>query len=518
MIRSSLQSSGASDPLWLARSARQPGPALTRDATADVCVVGGGIAGMTTAYLLAEAGRSVVLLEDGMVGSGETGRTSAHLSDVLDDRFTELERLHGADGSRLAFESHRAAVAEIERLVRTLGIDCAFSRLPGYLLAPRGEEGRIEEEFEAARRAGHRGARLLSSSPLASWPAARCIEFPDQAQIEPIAYLLGLVDAYLARGGRLCERTRMESATKEREEVVVRTGGGHVVRAKAVVVATNAPVTSLVGLPLRQAAYRTYALACPIPAEAAPRALFWDMEDPYHYVRGHATADGRAFLIAGGEDHRTGQGDDPEACWSRLAAWTRERFPSAGEPAYRWSGQVMEPIDGLAFIGRQSRDGRIFLATGDSGHGMTHGTIAGLLLRSLVQGEAHPWAHLYDPHRLRLKSLPELLRGTANMVPGYGEWLTPGEIAATADLPVGQGAVVREGLKKVACYRDEKGMLHAFSARCPHMGCIVTWNGGEKTWDCPCHGSRFSCFGRVVNGPANADLDPADLRQEAADR
>ncbi|HYF01395.1 MAG TPA: FAD-dependent oxidoreductase [Planctomycetota bacterium] len=514
MIRSSLHSSGASDPLWLDRHPRQPGPSLTRDAAADVCVVGGGIAGLTTAYLLAEAGRSVALLEDGMIGSGETGRTTAHLSDVLDDRFQELERLHGADGARLAFESHHAAIAEIERLATTLKIACAFERLPGYLFPAAGGEGRLEEEFEAARRAGHRSARLLSSSPLPSWAARRCIEFPDQAQFDPIAYLTGLAEAFVDAGGRLFERTRMESIEEEEEEVVVRTGGGHAVRAQAAVIATNAPVTSPVSVPLRQAAYRTYAAALPL-APGLRRALWWDMEDPYHYVRLHETLDGRAFLIVGGEDHKTGQGDDPDERWKRLADWARERFPGAGEPAYRWSGQVMEPVDGLAFIGRQSKDGRIYIATGDSGHGMTHGTIAGLLLRDLVQGGSHPWAELYDPHRLRWKSIPELLRENANVVPRYGDWLTPGEIPGTADLPVGQGAVVREGLRKVACYRDEKGLLHAFSARCPHLGCIVRWNGAEKTWDCPCHGSRFTCFGRVVNGPANADLEPTDLRQEA---
>jgi glycine/D-amino acid oxidase-like deaminating enzyme/nitrite reductase/ring-hydroxylating ferredoxin subunit len=492
-------------PVW--EVTRQPAyPPLGRDLDVDVCVVGAGIAGLTCAFLLRETGRSVAVLEDGRVAGGETARTTAHLASALDDRYSWLEEVHGRDGARLAAESHTSAIAEIERLASMAAIDCDLRRLTGYLfLAPGDTRELLERELDAARRAGLTGTELLERAPDAPFDTGPCLAFPGQGQLHPLRYVHGLAAAFAAAGGVIHEATHV-SAVEAGSPLRVPTDRGPVVRARAVIVATNAPFTSRVGLAARQAAYRTYAVATRVPRGTVAPALYWDTGDPYHYVRLQRAA-GFDSLIIGGEDHKTGQDDEGVDRWARLEDWTRGRFPS-GPVEARWSGQVMETADGLAYIGEYGGD-NLYVATGDSGHGMTHGTIAGMLLRDLILGRENPWAAIYDPSRLRLRSLGELARETLNFVPRYGLWLTPGEARSVDEVPRGGGAVLRAGLRKIACHRDESGTVHARSAVCPHLGCIVAWNAAERTWDCPCHGSRFTATGRVVNGPANRDLAPA---------
>jgi nitrite reductase/ring-hydroxylating ferredoxin subunit len=240
-----------------------------------------------------------------------------------------------------------------------------------------------------------------------------------------------------------------------------------------------------------------------------PQILLWDTPDPYHYVRLQAAeTDAHDILIVGGEDHKTGQADDADERYARLEAWTRERFPQVESFAFRWSGQVLEPVDGLAFIGRNPLDsGNVFIATGDSGNGMTHGTIAGVLLTDLILGRQNEWATLYDPARKTLGAITDFARENLNVMAQYTDLLTGGEVADVSEIKAGAGAILRRGLTKVAAYRDEQGALHERSAICPHLGCVVQWNTAELTWDCPCHGSRYAAAdGHVVNGPAISSL------------
>jgi glycine/D-amino acid oxidase-like deaminating enzyme/nitrite reductase/ring-hydroxylating ferredoxin subunit len=506
--------SGGATPLWLGATARPEFAPLTRDLTTDICVVGGGIAGLTTAYLLAEAGRSVVLVEDGRIAGGESGRTTAHLSSALDDGFRRLEKVRGEEGARLAAASHAAAIDEIERLASKLGIECDFQRLNGYLVLGDGDSrDELERELAAAARAGL-AVRLSDQAPPAPFQTGPCLEFERQAQFHPLAYLWGLADALAKAGGRVYERTRVRDI-EDQAPFRVTTDWGHKVLAKTLVIATNAPITSRVMIPIKQAAYRSYVIAAQVPAGSIQPALYWDTADPYHYARIHPGQAEFDYLIVGGEDHKTGQKNDAEARYAALDKWMRDRF-QAGLTECRWSGQIMETGDGLAFIGRQEEE--IYIATGDSGHGMTHGTIAGMLLRDLILGRPNPWADLYSPWRLPLGSIPELLRETMNFVPRYGMWLTPGEVRSFDEVPPGEGRVLRDGMRKIACYRNEEGRMHACSAVCPHLGCVVAWNDGEKTWDCPCHGSRFDALGRVLNGPANRDLKSMDRPAEGEGR
>jgi glycine/D-amino acid oxidase-like deaminating enzyme/nitrite reductase/ring-hydroxylating ferredoxin subunit len=476
-------------------------PPLAEDASADVCIIGAGIAGMTTAYLLALEGRRVIVLDDGAVGGGETGRTTAHLSNALDDRYHALERLHGQRGARLAAASHTAAIDWIESVVRRESIDCDFERLDGYLFVPSGEPLDIlEAEFEAARRAGLRVERV-ARAPIPSFDTGPCLRFPGQAQFHPLAYVNALASLVERHGGRIFGGTHV-TGVDSGPPAKVATESRHSVTADFVVCATNTPVIDWLVIHSKQAAYRTFAIGARTAPGAIPRALYWDTADPYHYVRLQGD-----LLIVGGEDHKTGQEDDGAERFARLEAWTRERFP-IGEVEFRWSGQVMEPVDGLGYIGRNPGDKEhVFVATGDSGHGMTHGTIAGLLLTDLISGRANEWESLYQPSRKSLRAAVEYVRENVNAVKQYSDYLSPGEVDSESEIPPGQGALLRDGLAKLAVYRDESGSVQRLSAICPHLGCIVHWNALERTWDCPCHGSRFGIDGQVLNGPALVGLE-----------
>jgi Rieske Fe-S protein len=215
--------------------------------------------------------------------------------------------------------------------------------------------------------------------------------------------------------------------------------------------------------------------------------------------------------MSGGEDHKSGQKDDANVRFAALERWTRTRFPMMTEIEFRWSGEVMEPIDGLAFIGRNPMDhDNVFIATGDSGNGMTHGTIAGMLITDLIIGKENAWAALYDPSRKTPRSVSKFVKENINVAEQYGDIVTRGEVDTTDEIVPGKGAIIRRGLKKIAAYKDEAGNVHELSAVCRHLGCIVDWNSLEKTWDCPCHGSRYDALGRVIMGPANSDLPPVE--------
>jgi len=519
--------SGRNQSVWAATATMPSYAPLEADTTADVCVVGAGIAGLTTAYLLTQAGKSVVVLEKGELAAGMTQVTTAHLANALDDRYTEIERLHGEAGAKLAAESHTAAIDRIEMIARTEGIDCDFLRVDGYLfLSPEHDEQLLDDELAAARRAGLRNVEKIRQAPIASFDTGPCLRFPAQGQFHPLKYLAGLARAIERGGGHIHPNSKAEQIEGGPPARV--RANGHTVTAGSVVVATNTPVNDMVVIHTKQAPYMTYVIGATVPRGSVERALYWDTEDPYHYVRlqplgdddtgstgagtgaagpGATTEDARDLLIVGGEDHKTGQADDTLARHARLEEWTRQRFPMIEDIAFTWAGQVMETIDGVALIGRNPLDTEnVFVVTGDSGMGMTHGTIAGMLLTDLIMGRENAWATLYDPSRKTMGAAGEFAKENVNVAAQYADWVTGGDVSSPDEIPKGWGAVIRRGLSKVAVYRDDEGAVHERSAVCPHLGCIVHWNANERTWDCPCHGSRFEPRGKVFNGPANSDL------------
>jgi glycine/D-amino acid oxidase-like deaminating enzyme/nitrite reductase/ring-hydroxylating ferredoxin subunit len=498
--------------VWIDEQTAPVFKSLEGNASCDVAVIGSGIAGLTTAYLLTREGRSVIVLEAGTeIASGETRRTTAHLSNALDDRYFELEKVHGDKTTQLAAQSHTAAIDRIEAIVNEEHIDCGFTRVNGYLFTPPKVSNRIlSRELAAAHRAGLSNVMLMDHMPATGLSAGPCLLFPMQGQFHPMKYLAGLCTAILQAGGQIYTSTRAQDV-EGGENPVIRTERGHSVTASAVVVATNSPFIEIVTIHTKQHAYRTYAIGASISPDALPDALYWDTGHPYHYVRAY-----KDLVIIGGEDHKTGQEDKPAMRFRRLERWARKRLP-VGEVKYRWSGQVMETLDGLAFIGKDPGGlENVYVATGDSGMGMTHGTIAGILLTDLISGRSNPWAQIYDPARVPVRTLRRYLKENLNMAAQYTGWVTPGAESNVDAIAPGSGAVIRDGLRKVAVHRDEGGALHAVSAVCTHLGCIVNWNGAEKTWDCPCHGSRFDKSGRVLNGPAVTDLEPMEIDRRAA--
>ena len=507
MASGAAYTSGRQESIWLQTEPQPAFAQLSVNTSADVCVIGGGLAGLTTAYLLARDGASVLLLEDGFIGSGETGRTTAHLSHVIDDRYTEMERLHGEQGARIVAASHSAAISRIEQTIQEERIQCNFGRLDGYLiLSPEHEESVLKEELAAAHRAGLKKAELLKEPPL-SQVHRPCLRFPDQAQFHPLQYLNALSKAILKRGGQIYTQTHVAEVF-DGSPARIKTASGLTVESRSIVVATNTPINDRVTIHTKQAAYRTYVVGFVIPKGTVPLGLYWDTTDPYHYVRLHTYSEREDVLIVGGEDHKTGQADETDR-HGRLIEWARGWFPTAAMPAFHWSGQVMESIDGLGFIGRNPGEQHVYITTGDSGMGMTHATIAGMLLSDLIAGRKNPWADLYDPARIRVGAASEFARENVNVAGQYMKWIKPGEVERIEDIIPGQGAIVSKGTTKLAVYREPSGESHVRSAVCPHLKCIVGWNAEEQTWDCPCHGSRFDRYGKILNGPANRDLDKA---------
>jgi glycine/D-amino acid oxidase-like deaminating enzyme/nitrite reductase/ring-hydroxylating ferredoxin subunit len=494
---------------------------LKSSETADVCVVGAGISGLSTAYLLAKAGKRVVVVDDGPIGGGETGRTTAHLTAAMDDRIYVLEKLYGEEKTRRIVESHAAAIHRIELIVKQEQIDCDFKRLDGYLIATGPDQAHdLEKELAAAHRAGLADVRKVDRAPIATIEMGPALRFPEQAQFHALKYVAGLANAITAHGGRIYCGSHV-SGIEPGAQCKVQIEGGLTVTADAVCVCTNGSISDMVQTHAKQAPYRTCVIGLSIPRGSVEPALYWDMANPYHYVRLHpidstgvGVTKGQTLadvLIVGGEDFKTAHEDDTPERWRKLEEWARERWPQAGPVVYRWSGQVLEPNDYVAFIGRNP-DGaeNVYMASGDSGQGMTHGMIAGMILTDLIQGRESQWADIYDPKRVTLSARPieEFAKENIDVAFQYAkDFLSPG--AHEEDIPKGEGKVIRRGVHKIAAYRDESGTMHYCSALCTHLRCVVAWNTTEKVWDCPCHGSRFDPKGKVINGPAIDDLKPA---------
>jgi Rieske Fe-S protein len=338
------------------------------------------------------------------------------------------------------------------------------------------------------------------------------LRFPRQAQFHVLKYVQGLIRAILKQGVKIYDNTHVSDFNED--TVITRSGAR--VSAQSIIVATCTPVNNRFFIHTKQVPYRTYVIAASLPKGAVPKGLYWDTADPYHYIRVQQDLSdpNLDWVIIGGEDHKTGQYQHVASKYQALEKWSRERFPMIDRIAYRWSGQVFNSIDSLAFIGRNPWNKNIYIATGDTGNGMTYGTIAGILIPDLILQKANPWKDLYEPSRKTLSTVPKFLQETLNVVKQYGDWFTPGEIKKIEELPIDEGMILREGLNKIAVYKDKQNNIYINSAFCPHLGGFVRWNSGEKSWDCPCHGSRFDACGNVLNGPAISDLKKQPCLEE----
>ncbi|MBK5284917.1 MAG: FAD-dependent oxidoreductase, partial [Bacteroidia bacterium] len=438
----------------------------------------------------------------------------AHLVTTLDDRYYHLEKIFGEEKTKLIVESHKAAIDFVERTVKKENIDCGFERVNGYLFRhPSDKEDALQQELKAALSVGVEIKEVDEAPGMLQTEKALC--FLNQAQFHPLKYLNGLCKAIEQNGGKIFTGTHAEKINHEG----ITTEEGFTVKAKHVVVATNSPVNNLFTMFEKQYAYRTYVIGALVKKDSLPKALWWDTGDfesnskipPYHYVRVHPYDEQYDLLISGGEDHPTADTSKTkvpeENRYKLVEKWTRKHFP-IDEIIYRWSGQVLEPMDGIAFIGRNPFDHEnVYIVTGDSGNGMTHCSFAGLLISDLINGKENRWEKLYSPSRFTLKESGPVFKQMMHEFISYMKQMPNFKSAEVlSSVKNGEGKIIDMLEEKFGAYRDEDGLLHIVSGECTHLKCTLAWNRDETSWDCPCHGSRFTYEGKVINGPANFDL------------
>ncbi len=493
--------------LWIETAPDCSFPQLDRELRVEALVIGGGIAGLTAGYLMRKAGLSVAVIERGRIGLGDTGHTTAHLTYATDERLLALVERFGRNHAQAAWDAGASAMAQVRAIVEEAGIDCELSFAPAFLVAAADadakEAARLRDEAALAAELGF-DATFIESAPLNGRPAMR---LANQLKFHPLKYVRALAREIVRIGGQVFEHTEAASFTDDPRRVAV---GAHHIAYDLAVIATHVPLQGNTG-PLsaalfqtKLAAYSTYAIEAPIPAGVLPQMLWWDTSDPYLYLRVDRQG-ANDCVILGGEDHKTGQETDTEKCFQRLERKLRTIVPEVAIIGRRWSGQVIESVDGLPYIG-EIENGQ-FLATGFAGNGMTFGTLAGMMACDAATGASNPWRDLFAVERKTLSSTWDYLRENS----AYPFYLAKGHLAGAAgddpaSLAPGCGKILKVDGHKAAVFRDDAGHTHVLSAICPHLGCVVRWNEAERTWDCPCHGSRFQATGEVVTGPAERNL------------
>lgn len=490
---------------WMQSSDATSYPEVPSAVRVDVAVVGGGIAGLATAYELKRRGKTVAVIEADRIAASVTGYTTAKITSLHTTIYRELVDGFGEDKARLYGESQQAGLERIATLVERLGIDCDFERQDAFTYVREDSEVEsIRQEAETAARLGL-PASFVTESEL-PFPIAGAVRFTDQAQFHPRRYLLALAEQIVGDGSHVFESSRMRGLD-EGEPCTVITDEGRVT-ADDVVIATHYPVLDRSLMFARLEPHRDVVVAGLLPQGRDLQGMYISTEPATHSVRVAPHPEGR-LVIVGGEPWKTGKEEDIEARYDKLAAWTQETF-GVEEIRYRWSTQDNKSVDGVPFIGPLHPGAEhTWVAAGFRGWGMTNGALSGLLLADLITGVESPWAELYSPNRIKpLTSAKDALKLQADAVKGLVvETLKPAEVGSVDEIEPGEGAIARVNGSKAAVYRDEQGTLHCVSPRCTHLGCFVHFNNAEKSWDCPCHGSRFDHTGAVLQGPANDPLE-----------
>lgn len=490
---------------WLEENQKSAYPPLEGEQVFDVAVIGAGITGLTAAYLLKTSGMRVALIEKHEVACAESGHTTAHLTSIIDTRYHQLAKDFGWDHVRLVHQSSVTAIKKIAELCRRLNVDCDFKKVPAFLYAAKpGHVADLKKELSALETLGAQ-ARWTDSVPL-PFKTFGGIRIEDQATFHPTKYFDALAKAIHGDGSVIFEKTQVLQLKEEAELCQVITGGGKVT-AKKVVMACHTPSFNLVVLHTKIAAYRTYAVATKVERPPELDAMYWDSEDPYHYIRNHG-----AYWIIGGEDHKTGMKKDTDECFANLKQYASKNF-GAKNFEYAWSGQILEPVDGLPYIGKNPGSNNVFVATGYSGNGMTFGTIAGMLISDLIQEKKDRYTDIYAPSRIKPQASAKeyLLENKDFPICFLKDFILPAEGNSISDVQAGEGKIIKHNGSKIAVFKDDSGRVHAVTSICPHMGCHVHFNSSETSWDCPCHGSRFSVDGELLNGPARTGLEKVEL-------
>jgi glycine/D-amino acid oxidase-like deaminating enzyme/nitrite reductase/ring-hydroxylating ferredoxin subunit len=491
------------ESLWIATSDAAQFAALHEDVDVDVAVVGAGIAGLTTALLLKQAGVRVAVIEASAVCTGATGYTTAKVSAQHGLIYDTLGSKFGEDGARAYGEANLAALDLVRALVDEHAIDCNLERRASFVYTEQDAQvSQIEQEVDAAQKAGL-PASYTEQTDL-PWNVEAAVRFDDQAQFHPRRYCLALARLIDGDGSHVFEHTRALDVADGSPCVL--TTERHDVRAAFVVVATQLPFLDRGEFFAKAHPEREYALAVALE-QPAPTGMYLSADEPTRSVRQHPI-DGGELLVLSGGSHKPGE-DDETAHYRELERFAHERF-DVGCARYRWSTQDYIPVDHVPYIGKLRRGSdRLYVATGFQKWGMTTGTLTGVLIRDQILGRENPWSELFDPNRVKpAASAKQFIKENLHVARRFFEdRISQRASVSPEDLTPGDGAVVSAGTKQIAVSRDSDGELHAVSARCTHLGCIVRWNGAEQSWDCPCHGSRFAPDGAVLQAPAVKPLE-----------
>lgn len=481
-------------------------PRLKSDTSSDVIIFGAGMAGLSLAYELSKNNLDVIVIDSNEIAHGESYHTSAHLTVSLDMPFHSLEKTHGLEVMKKVANSHTKAIDQIEAIVNAEKIDCDFQRCNAYIISKENDLKILAAEKDAMQKVGI-SARITTIQ--LKNEGVHTIELSQQAFFHPLKYLAGLANTLKERGIKIYTNTSVIEVDKN----IVHTDTGHVISAKHIIVATNSPINIKYGIYLKQTAYRTYMIGSLIKKDEI-KGMYSELSNQksgsfkgYYYARVHPYDSKHDLLLCGGEDHPTGltsntdvQFNDP---YRRLSEWSKKYF-QVEKIKYKWSGQVMETMDGLAYIGKYKD---YYIVTGDCGNGLTYSIIASRLISDLLNSKPNVLQEIFDPERFKLFKSGSWIKST---IAGFATYIHEKEILKKNEienLSHEEGKVFEiEGDKK-AIYKDDHGRLHVLDAHCTHLGCIVKFNMLEKSWDCPCHGSRFDIEGKVLNGPATAALD-----------
>lgn len=500
-------------PLWLAATPAPVFPQAMGELTVDVAVIGGGISGLTTALLCKRDGARVAVLERGRVAGGASGYTTAKISALQGTKLSEVARYHGTDGVTAYARASAEAIDWIEATVGDHAIDCGFERISDATYAADASQADAVAKTEQAARAAGLPVRAVDELPL-PFAVEQAVALDRQAQFDPVRYLRALAELIPGDDCHVFERSAVV-AVEEGPPCTLTTDVGATITAGAVVVCTNYPLLDRGLFFARMEAARSYLVAARLRDDATlPQTMAISAGEPTRSVRPYRDPDGRPWVLVGGEGHVVGADEATPERYEALERFAREHFDAVDVP-HRWSTQDGMPTDSLPYAGRyHPRARRLFVGCGHQKWGMTNGTAGARVVADLIAGRDNPLAELLDPNRVTVRSAPQLARAQlwvgAHLI---GDRLAPAEASSAAEVPAGEARVVRAGLGKVGVHRDDGGALHAVSLRCTHLGCLVHWNGAERSWDCPCHGSRFGVDGEVLAGPATRPLERRDPPQ-----
>lgn len=471
----------------------------------DVAIVGGGIVGLTAALLLKRAGRTVAVLESRRVAAQVTGGSTAKITSQHGLIYADLIDNHGLEKAQAYADANQEAIEQIATIAASLGVDCDFERKAAYVFSRTGNGVKeIEEEHEAAVRLGL-PASMVTAAPI-SVPVAGGLRFEDQAQFHPRKYLLAVAAAVDGDGSFVFENTRVLDVQDGKRCRVI--GDGFTLTARDVIVATNLPILDRGGFFTRAYPRAHVGMAARIDQGDAPEGMFICTDESPHSLRTWRNG-ADTYLIVLSASFVPGETENVTALFHRLATETQRDF-KVRSIDYRWMTEDYDSMDGLPFVGKLTPISKhVFTATGFSAWGITNGTASAHLLADTILGKESPTASLYDSTRVKAAGASTFLRKNLSVGKQWiGGVISRGAQSRPDDLQPGEGAVIELSGKKRAVYKDDEGRIHSRSAFCTHLGCLLTWNNLERTWDCSCHGSRFEREGRVLHGPATKDMDP----------